>query len=111
MVISAALNKYEDILDDLFAIKHGEHDLIILYEDIKIFGKVYSKYCKYLLDAKNHAVLLIIFSEDESTILGNLKQEGIDTDKRRKDGSLLIEDAALDFLAQNLACFITFHVW
>lgn len=100
MATNPALDEYEDILADLVGIQHGQHDLII-YEDVKVFGKIYSKYCKHLLEVKNHAVLLIIFSEDEFTILDNLKHEGIDVDTRRKDGSLLIEDAALDFFGSK----------
>src|SRR5579884_2742285 len=94
----------ENILAGLFAIEYGEHDLLI-YDDIEVFGKIYSKYCKHLLEAKNQVVLLLIFSEDEDTILSNLKKEGIDVDRRRKDGSLLIEDAALDFFGSNFDMF------
>lgn len=91
---------YDEILNKLLTIKFGEHDIII-YEDIDIFDKVYSKYCKHQLSTANHAVLLLIFNEDEERVLQNLSDEGVDVERRRSDGSLLIEDSVLEFFGSG----------
>ena len=91
-----------DALHKLLSIGHGEHNVIV-YEDLQDFGKIYSEYCKHLLERKNHVVLLLIFSQDERSVITNLEQVGIDTDKRLKEGSLLIEEAAHDFFCSRTA--------
>jgi hypothetical protein len=91
---------YDGIVNELLAIKIGEHNILI-YEDIDVFGRVYSKYCKHQLSTGNHVVLLLIFNEDEETVLQNLSNEGIDVEKRRSDGSLLIEDSVLEFFGSG----------
>ena len=91
---------YNEIVNELLAIRIGEHNVLI-YDDIDIFGKAYSKYCKYQLSKANHVVLLLIFNEDEETVLQNLSDEGIDVEKSRSDGSLLIEDSVLEFFGSG----------
>lgn len=91
---------YYAILRDLLEVKFGEHNILI-YDDINILDKVYSKYCKHQLSTSNHVVLLLIFNEDEETVLQNLSDEGIDVEKRRSDGSLLIEDSVLEFFGSG----------
>lgn len=87
-----------DALHKLLSVRPGEHDIIV-YENLGDFGKIYSQYCKHLLEYKNHVVFLLIFTEDRRTVLDNLEQEGIYTNGRLKDGSLLIEE-----IAQDLFC-------
>ena len=88
------------VVDQLLRIRLWQHNLLI-YEDIYMFDKVYSKYCKYQLNTSNHVVLLLIFNEDEETVLQNLSDEGVDVEKRRSDGSLLIEDSVLEFFGSG----------
>lgn len=88
------------VVDELLRIKLCEHNILI-YEDIDIFDEVYSKYCKHQLSASNHVVLLLIFNEDEETVLENLSDEGVEVEKRRSDGSLLIEDSVLEFFGSG----------
>ncbi len=94
------MEEYNKILNELLAIKFGEHNILI-YEDIDIYDKVYSKYCKHQLSISNHVVLLLIFNEDEETVLQNLSNEGVDIERRRADGSLLIEDSVLEFFGSG----------
>jgi hypothetical protein len=62
----------------------------MIYDDLTVFDKIYSEYRKYLLDIKNHVVFLLVFSEDEDTILANLKkEEGIDIERRRDESFML----------------------
>ncbi len=95
-----AVEGYDGTLHDLLGIKFCEHNILI-YEDIDIFHKVYSKYCKHQLSTSNHVVLLLIFNDDEETVLQNLSDEGVDVEKRRLDGSLLIEDSVLEFFGSG----------
>ena len=88
------------VVDELLRIKLCEHDILI-YEDIDMFDEVYSKYCKHQLSTSNHVVLLLIFNEDEETVLENLSDEGVEVEKRRSDGSLLIEDSVLEFFGSG----------
>ena len=90
----------EQILEKLLKVKFCEHNILI-YEDIDLLATVYSKYCKHQLSTSNHVVLLLIFNEDEETVLRNLSNEGIDVEKRRSDGSLLIEDSVLEFFGSG----------
>jgi hypothetical protein len=94
------VSDYNGIVNELLTIKIGEHNILI-YEDVGIFGKVYSKYCKYQLSTANHVVLILIFNEDEEKVLQNLSDEGIDVEKNRADGSLLIEDSVLEFFGSG----------
>ncbi len=91
---------YEQILKELMKIKFFEHNILI-YEDIGILATVYSRYCKHQLITSNNVVLLLIFNEDEETILRNLSNEGIEVEKSRSDGSLLIEDSVLEFFGSG----------
>jgi hypothetical protein len=97
------VEEYNKRLNELLAIKFGEHDILI-YEDIDIFDKVYSKYCKHQLSISNHVVLLLIFNEDEETVLQNLSNEGVDVEKRKADGSLLIEILFWSSLVREPTC-------
>jgi hypothetical protein len=94
------VKEYNALLNELSAIKLCEHNILI-YEDMNILDRVYSKYCKHQLSASNHVVLLLIFNEDEETVLQNLSDEGVDVEKRRSDGSLLIEDSVLEFFGSG----------
>ncbi|MDQ3851711.1 MAG: hypothetical protein M3299_02635 [Thermoproteota archaeon] len=89
------------VVDELLGIRLCEHNLLI-YEDIGMFDEVYSKYCKHQLSTSNHVVLLLIFNEDEETVLQNLSDEGVEVEKRRSDGSLLIEDSVLEFFGSGI---------
>jgi hypothetical protein len=91
---------YNATVNELLGIKYCEHNILI-YDDINIFDKVYSKYCKHQLSISNNVVLLLIFNEDEERVLQNLSDEGIDVEKRRSDGSLLIEDSVLEFFGSG----------
>lgn len=94
------MEEYNAVIKELLGIKLCEHNILI-YEDIDILGKIYSKYCKHQLSISNHVVLLLIFNEDEETVLQNLSDEGVDVEKRRSDGSLLIEDSVLEFFGSG----------
>jgi hypothetical protein len=93
-------SRKNDILNELLSIKPGEHNIIV-YEDLLDFGKIYSEYCKHLLEKKNHAVFLIVFTEDKDTVIENLEHAGINTARRLRDGSLLIEEAAHDLFCSQ----------
>jgi hypothetical protein len=90
----------DEVVDKLLRIRLCQHNILI-YEDIDMFDKVYSKYCKHQLNISNHVILLLIFNEDEETVLQNLSDEGVDVEKRRSDGSLLIEDSVLEFFGSG----------
>jgi hypothetical protein len=91
---------YDATVNELLNMKHCEHNILI-YDDINIFDKVYSKYCKHQLSISNNVVLLLIFNEEEERVLQNLSDEGIDVEKRKLDGSLLIEDSVLEFFGSG----------
>jgi hypothetical protein len=91
---------YDATVEELLGIKTCEHNILI-YEDMGFFQKVYSKYCKHQLSTSNHVVLLLIFNEDEETVSQNLSDEGVDVERRRSDGSLLIEDSILEFFGSG----------
>lgn len=91
---------YDSIINELLEIKFLEHNILI-YDDIHIFDRAYSKYCKHELTLSNRIVLLLIFNEDEETVLQNLSDEGVDVERRISDGSLLIEDSVLEFFGSG----------
>ncbi|MDQ4101688.1 MAG: hypothetical protein M3115_05830 [Thermoproteota archaeon] len=66
-----------------------------------MFDTAYAKYCKHQLTMSNQLVLLLIFNEDEETVLQNLSDEGVDVERRLTDGSLLIEDSVLEFFGSG----------
>jgi hypothetical protein len=96
------LSSREEVLLKLLSVRPGEHNIVI-YEDLHDFGDIYSEYCKQLLENKNYVVFLLIFSEDNHTVIENLERVGIDTNTRLNDGSLLIEEAAFDFFCSKNA--------
>lgn len=87
---------YDPTINELLEVKFSEHNILI-YDDIHAFDRAYSKYCKHQLTISNQLVLLLIFNEDEDTVLQNLSDEGVDVERRVSDGSLLIEDSVLEF--------------
>jgi hypothetical protein len=92
---------YDPIINELLEIKLSEHNILI-YDDIHIFDKAYSKYCKHQLTISNQLVLLLLFNEDEETVLQNLSDEGVDVERGISDGSLLIEDSVLEFFGSGI---------
>ena len=94
------LQGYDPTINELLEIKFSEHNILI-YDDIHVFDRAYSKYCKHQLTISNQLVLLLIFNEDEDTVLQNLSDEGVDVERRISDGSLLIEDSVLEFFGSG----------
>ena len=80
------------MLDKIKQSKFGEHNLI-LYKDYVKLSNIRLEYCKIALESLNEMVLLLPENGSISNLFLGLKNTGLDVQKYRSDGSLVIVES------------------
>ena len=80
------------MLDKIRQSKFGEHNLI-LYENYDTLCNIRLEYCKTALESLNEMVLLLSDSVSISNIFLGLKNIGLDAQKHRSEGSLVVVES------------------
>jgi MEDS: MEthanogen/methylotroph, DcmR Sensory domain len=81
-----------DILELIIESKFGDHN-IILYSDIITLPHIYSNYSKRSLELLNEIVLILPHYQSIIDVLNNLTDNGIDLEKCKKEGSILVVES------------------
>ncbi len=81
----------DSILEDVLETQttYGKHSLI-LYSDLADFRYLYLNCIKRSLQSLNEIVLMLPYYHAVTDIINNLRNTGIDVDKYKKDGSIVI---------------------
>ena len=81
----------DSILEDILETQtnYSNHSLI-LYSDPADFRYLYLKYIKRSLQSLNEIVLMLPYYDAEKDIINNLGNTGIDINKYKKEGSIVI---------------------
>jgi MEDS: MEthanogen/methylotroph, DcmR Sensory domain len=80
------------MLDKIRQSKFGEHNLI-LYEGYDTLCNIRLEYCKTALESLNEIVLLLSDNVSNSNFFLGLKNTGLDVQKYRSEGSLLVVES------------------
>jgi hypothetical protein len=80
------------MLDKIKQSKFGEHNLI-LYKDYVKLSNIRLEYCKIALESLNEMVLLLPENGSISNLFLGLKNTGLDVQKYRSEGSLVIVES------------------
>lgn len=80
------------MLEKIRQSKFGEHNLI-LYEDYETLCNIRLEYCKTSLESLNDMVLLLSDNVSISNLFLGLKNTGLDVQKYRSEGSLVVVDS------------------
>jgi hypothetical protein len=80
------------MLDKIKQSKFGEHNLI-LYKDYVMLNNIRLEYCKNALESLNEMVLLLPENGSISSLFLGLKNTGLDVQKYRLEGSLVIVES------------------
>lgn len=80
------------MLDKIEQSKFGEHNLI-LYKDYVKLSNIRLEYCKIALESLNEMVLLLPKNGSISNLFLGLKNTGLDVQKYRSEGSLVIVES------------------
>ena|SRR5687768_7352756 len=91
------------MLDKIKQSKFGEHNLI-LYKDYVTLNNIRLEYCKNALESLNEMVLLLPENGSISNLFLGLKNTGLDVQKYRLEGSLIIVESKKGYfsLTNNL---------
>jgi hypothetical protein len=77
------------VLEDATQAKYGDHSLI-LYSELANFEYLYLNYIKRSLELLNEIVLILPHHHPVTDIINNLRNTGIDIDKYKKEGSIVV---------------------
>jgi len=80
------------VLKKIIQSKYGNHNLI-LYSDITTLAYIYSNYSKSSLESLNEIILILPYYHSIADVLNNLTNNGIDIDKRKKEGSIVVVES------------------
>jgi hypothetical protein len=80
------------MLDKINQSNFGEHNLI-LYEDAVTLNKICLEYCKTAIELLNEMILILPFHESVSNIFQSLKNTGLDVERYKLQGSLVIVES------------------
>ncbi|HYZ50464.1 MAG TPA: MEDS domain-containing protein, partial [Nitrososphaeraceae archaeon] len=87
-------NRYVDrdsMLDDILETQNiYSNHILILYSDLADFRYLYLNYIKRSLQSLNEIVLMLPYYDSVIDIVNNLRSTGIDIDKYKKEGSIII---------------------
>ncbi len=81
----------DSILEDILETQttYGNH-ILILYSDPADFRYLYLNYIKRSLQSLNEIVLMLPYYHAETDIINNLRNTGIDINRYKKEGSIVI---------------------
>jgi hypothetical protein len=84
----------EGMLDSILETQtlYGNH-ILILYSDVADFRHLYLNYIKRSLQSLNEIILMLPYYDTVMDIVNNLKSTGIDIDKHKKEGSIVIVES------------------
>jgi hypothetical protein len=88
------------MLDKIKQSKFGEHNLI-LYKDYVTLNNIRLEYCKNALESLNEMVLLLPENGSISNLFLGLKNTGLDVQKYRLEGSLIIVESKKGYFQFN----------
>jgi hypothetical protein len=80
------------VLDKIKQSNFGEHNLI-LYQDVATLYNIYLEYCKNALETLNEMILILPFHESVSNLFHSFKNIGVDVEKHKLQGLLVIVEA------------------
>jgi DcmR-like sensory protein len=80
------------MLDKINQSNFGEHNLI-LYEDAVTLNKICLEYCKTAIESLNEMILILPYHESVSNIFQSLKNTGLDVERYKLQGSLVIVES------------------
>jgi hypothetical protein len=80
------------LLKKIIQSKYGNHNLI-LYSDISTLAYIYSNYSKSSLESLNEIILILPYYHSIADVLNNLTNNGVDIDKHKKEGSIVIVES------------------
>jgi hypothetical protein len=80
------------LLKKIIQSKYGNHNLI-LYSDITTLAYIYSNYSKSSLESLNEIILILPYYHSIADVLNNLTNNGVDIDKHKKEGSIVIVES------------------
>lgn len=82
-------------LDKIKQSNFGEHNLI-LNQDVATLNSVYLEYCKNALETLNEMILILSYHESVSNLFHSFKNIGLDVEKYKLQGLLVIVEAKKD---------------
>ena len=80
------------LVDKINQSNFGEHNLIF-YKDAVTLNKSCLEYCKTAIESLNEMILILTYYESVSKIFQSLKNAGLDTERYKLQGSLVIVDS------------------
>ncbi len=80
------------MLDKINRSNFGEHNLI-LYENAVTLNKICLEYCKTAIESLNEMILILPYHESVSNIFQSLKNTGLDVERYKLQGSLVIVES------------------
>jgi hypothetical protein len=80
------------MLDKINQSNFGEHNLI-LYKDAVTLNKICLEYCKAAIESLNEMILILPYHESVSHIFQSLKNTGLDVERYKLQGSLVIVES------------------
>ena len=86
-------------MSEILNSRKGEHNLLV-YPDTGSFRAIYAPLCKQLIDS-NDIVVFLTYYDPVDSVFKLLSDSGIDVDKHRRNGNLIIADAVEQFLGKG----------
>ena len=83
--------KESGMMEEITKIKYWDHTLI-LYSDLTTLEYVYLNYSKRSLESLNEIVLILPYYHSVADVINNLTSNGIDIDRYKKEGSIIVVD-------------------
>jgi hypothetical protein len=80
------------ILQSIMNSKFGQHN-IVLYSDVSTLSYLYLDYSKRSSESSNEIVLILPHYQSITDVLHILKKNGIDTDRTKKEGSIVVVES------------------
>jgi MEDS: MEthanogen/methylotroph, DcmR Sensory domain len=84
--------KENDMMKEITQTNYGDHTLI-LYSDLTTLEYLYLNYSKSSLESLNEIILLLPYYHSVADILNNLTSNGIDIDRYKKEGSIIVVES------------------
>jgi hypothetical protein len=91
--------RVDDTVAEILRTRKGEHNIFI-YPDLEYFRQTYPKVCNKRLE-DNDIVLFFTYYEPIEDVMDCLTQAGVDVESHRKNGNLVVADAAAELFGEG----------
>jgi hypothetical protein len=89
----------ENTVGEIMNTNNGEHGILV-YKDLSSFRNIYPDVCKQMLE-DNGIVVILTYFEPISRVFQYLTNARIDLDAHRRQGNLIVADAAEEFFGKE----------